>query len=83
MISAREFVLLTHFNMTPAGVIYVVGFNSNRDDLAPETKGIVRGSVPYGGWRLEPLDGGTKCRMSFMAEINLGGNIPGFVMKPV
>ena len=35
--------MLAHFNITPAGVIYLVGFNANRDDLVPETKGVVRG----------------------------------------
>lgn len=46
IVSARDFILILHFNMTPEGVIYVIAFNSDRNDLVSETKGVIRASVP-------------------------------------
>ena len=44
--SARDFILILHFNMTQECVIYVIAFNSDRNDLVSETKGVIRASVP-------------------------------------
>lgn len=46
IVSARDFILILHFNMTQEGVIYVIAFNSDRNDLVSETKGVIRASVP-------------------------------------
>lgn len=68
--------------MTPEGVVYVLAFDAGRPDLVPETKGIVRANVPVGGWKIEPLEGDPrKSRTTYMAEVDLKGSIPGFVIK--
>jgi hypothetical protein len=46
IVSARDFVLIVHFNITPEGVIYFLAFDAGRSDLVPETKNPVRASVP-------------------------------------
>jgi len=46
IVSARDFVLIMHCNVKPDGTIYVLAFDSGRNDLYPETKGVIRGSVP-------------------------------------
>jgi len=68
-----------------------MAFDAERNDLVPETKGIVRGSVSVssitklyqlGGWKLEPVEGEpNKTRCSYQVELDLKGNIPGFVIK--
>lgn len=57
VVSARDFILIAHYNMMPDGSIYVIVLDANRDDLEPETKGVVRASVPIGGWKFEPVPG--------------------------
>lgn len=82
IVGPRDFVLILHFNKTPDGVIYALVQESGRHDLWPESKGIVRGVLPFGGWRLEPMPGDpsrTKC--DYIAEINLKGSMPSFIMK--
>lgn len=82
VVSPREFVLVVHFNLTREGAIYIIVTNANRDDLQPETKGIVRGSVPIGGWKFEPVEGNpNQSRCTYLAEVDLKGSIPGFVLK--
>jgi hypothetical protein len=68
--------------MTPEGVIYACVTESGLNHLVPETKGIVRACLPMGAWRLEPIKGEkekTKC--DYIAEIDLKGNMPSWVMK--
>ena len=82
MVGPRDFVLVLHFNMSPQGIIYALVMESERGDLVPEKKGTVRGLLPLGGWRLEPLPGyPARTRCDYYAEIDLKGNIPGFIMK--
>jgi len=45
-VSARDFVLILHYNKTPEGIIYVLAFDTGRPDLVPEVKNVVRASVP-------------------------------------
>ncbi len=82
IVDPRDFVLILHFNKTPSGVLYALAMHADRDELIPESKGIVRGILYMGGWRLEPLDENrTKCE--YIAEIDIKLNIPGFIMKQV
>ena len=37
------------------GTIYALVFSIDRDELAPPTKGVVRGFLHIGGWKLQPL----------------------------
>ena len=60
----------------------MLALDANTPGLVPEQKSVIRASAPIGGWRLEPLEGDpTKTKASYMIELDLKGNIPGFVMK--
>ena len=87
VVGARDLVLIIHFNRTPEGIVYALVMDAARNDLVPETKGIVRGYLPIGGWRLEalpPLPGiPERTRCDYLAEIDIKGNIPGWLMKVV
>jgi hypothetical protein len=45
-VSARDFILILHYNKTPEGIIYVLAFDTGRPDMLPEVKNVVRASVP-------------------------------------
>ena len=52
------------------------------EDDMPEEPGCVRMKVPIGGVIFKPLkDDSTKCEMIYMVEADLGGNIPGWILK--
>ena len=58
----------------------LIVYSIPRDDLSPVEKNIVRGFITIGGWLLEPIDTDkTKC--TYLAEADLKGSIPGFVIK--
>ena len=59
--------------------IYMVAYGE--EDM-PEEPGCVRMTVPVGGAIFKPLkDDKNKCEMMFLVEADLGGNIPGWVVK--
>jgi hypothetical protein len=45
-VSARDFVLIVHYNMLEDGTIILLAFDAGRNELVPETKSVVRASVP-------------------------------------
>lgn len=55
IVEPRDFVLVLHFNMTQDGVIYALVMESGKGDLVPPSKGITRGILTLGGWKLVPL----------------------------
>ena len=82
IVGPRDFVLMLHFNMTAEGVIYAIVTESGLNHLVPETKSIVRGVLPMGGWKLEPLkEDPSRTRCDYIAEIDLKGNMPGWIMS--
>jgi hypothetical protein len=82
VVGPRDFVLIMHFNMTPEGTIYAIVTESGLGHLVPESKNIVRGYLPMGGWKFEPLKGdSSKTLCSYIAEIDLKGQMPGFMIK--
>jgi peptidyl-tRNA hydrolase len=82
VVGPRDFVLVLHANQTPDGVIYAIVQDAGRNDLRPETKGIVRGYLPMGAWKLSPLpEDKNKTLCEYIAEIDLKGNMPAFIMK--
>jgi len=87
VVGARDFVVIIHFNKTPEGVIYAIVLDAGRNDLVPETKGTVRGYLPIAGWRLEALPPQPgiphRTKVDYLAEIDIKGNIPAFLMKVV
>jgi hypothetical protein len=63
------------------GSIYALVFSIDRDDLHPPEKGIVRGWLQLGGWKLTPLpDNPNKTIATYQTEIDMKGSIPSFVM---
>jgi hypothetical protein len=75
-------VLCLHFNKSEKGTIYVCVFSVDKNELKPESKGIVRATVVMGGWVLEPLpDNPSKTQTTYFSEVDLKGSIPGFVVK--
>ncbi|MGH8686019.1 MAG: SRPBCC family protein [Nitrosospira sp.] len=52
---------------------------SARPDAQPEVKGVVRIRLSEGSWFAEPLDGGTRTRLTYTLLTNPGGLIPVFV----
>ena len=82
VVGPRDFVLMLHFNMTPEGVIYAIVAESGLGHLVPESKNVVRGLLPMGGWKLAPIEGDpSRTRCDYIAEIDLKGNMPGFIMS--
>jgi len=68
--------------MTPDGTIYAMVTESGLGHMVPETKGIVRGYLPMGAWKLEPVKGDpSRTLCSYIAEIDLKGNMPAFMIK--
>jgi len=39
--------------VTKEGIVYIIGFTDEREDLVPLQEGLVRGGLPIGGWKLE------------------------------
>lgn len=82
IVQPRDFVLVLHANKTPEGTIYAIVRHANRDDMVPTEKGVTRGALPLGGWMLEPVKGDpSKTKCYYIAEIDLKGSVPGFIMK--
>lgn len=63
------------------GTIYALVFSIDRDELAPPTKGVVRGFLHIGGWKLQPLpEDPNRTLATYQVELDMKGSIPGFVM---
>ena len=58
----------------------MLAFDAGKPGLVPEDKGAIRASVAFGGWKLEPI-GPNKTMCTQIAEIDLKGNIPGWIIK--
>ncbi len=46
IVSARDFVIILHFNISSDGTMFCLAFDANNKDLVPEIKGLVRASIP-------------------------------------
>jgi len=64
------------------GRIYSLG-KSVVDPKYPEVKGKVRANLKMNGWFLEPLPDRNATKATYITEIELGGWIPGNVLKLV
>lgn len=47
----------------------------------PEREGVVRMPLNTGTWRVEPVDGGTRCRLTYQVLVKPGGWIPDWLVK--
>ncbi|CDW82258.1 star-related lipid transfer protein 4 [Stylonychia lemnae] len=81
IVSARDFMFILHLNKMPNGTIYAIVFSIDADHIRPQQKGIVRGWLQLGGWKLEPLaDDPNKTFATYQTEIDMRGSVPQFVM---
>ena len=46
IVKSRDFVMILHFNITPTGIIHIIGMSIDREDLYPLNKDTVRGWIP-------------------------------------
>lgn len=56
-----------------AGGGYLVACRSVDAKEAPVRKGVVRGRVLTSGWRVDPLSEGCRTRLTFVAQVDIGG----------
>jgi len=80
--SARDMVLIVVNEFIDDGRIYSLG-KSVVDPKHPEVKGKVRANLKMSGWLMEPLPDRVATKATYITEIELGGWIPGNVLKMV
>jgi hypothetical protein len=77
VISGRDVILILNFTVDENGIVYIVGFSEDRDDLVPPNPNYVRAALPIGGWKLEPLNSSPgKIIVTYCVETDPRGNIP-------
>ena len=59
------------------------GYSTGESVGVAPVKGRVRADLTIGGWHLKPIDGGRRTEATYLASLDLKGNIPGFVVKQV
>jgi hypothetical protein len=78
--SSRDMLVLIMNEFVEDGRIYSMG-RSVVDPRHPEVKGKVRATLKITGWFLEPLPDRVGTRVTYITEIDLGGWIPGNILK--
>lgn len=79
-VSERDYPL--KFRMTRGTLANNGAFKTEwtaRPEVQPEVDGVVRVKLNEGSWFAEPLDGGTRTRLTYTLLMNPGGLIPAFV----
>ena len=80
IVASRDFFLILHMHQATDGTITVIVCNHVDSKLCPEVKGCVRGTLHIASWKLHP-DGNGGCNATYLAEVDLGGNIPPWIIK--
>jgi adenine C2-methylase RlmN of 23S rRNA A2503 and tRNA A37 len=80
-VSPREFVVTSHHDILPSGVISVVAYgDEQRQHLMPLNKEAIRGSLHVAGWSLTPKpNNSTECVL--MTEVDIKGMLPQKILK--
>ena len=81
IVSARDVIIIVNFLMTEDGVIYIIAYSDEREDLVPVQPDIVRAGLPIGGWKIQETQPG-RVKLTYFVEVDTRGNIPTFVMTP-
>jgi len=79
IVSARDFIVLLTMNQLEDGSLLLVVASVDKNEMMPETKGVVRGFLEIGGWLLKPIEDGTKTECTYLTEVDLKGSIPSSV----
>lgn len=81
-VSERDYPLkvrMTHGMLSNGGVFKIEW--TALPEAEPEIEGVVRVKLNVGSWREEPLEGGTRTRLTYTLLTNPGGLIPVFVVN--
>lgn len=82
VISGRDVILILNFTVNEDGIVYIVVFSDEREDLVPLHPNYVRAGLPIGGWKLEPLkDQSNKIKITYIVEMDSRGNVPQFLLS--
>ena len=82
VISGRDIILILYFTVDESGVVYIVVYSVEREDLVPHHPNYVRAALPIGGWKLEPLkESPGKIRITYCVEMDVRGNLPQFLLS--
>jgi len=79
VVSGRDVILILKFTVDKNGVVYIIVFSIEREDLVPLHPNYVRAALPIGGYKLEPIADG-KIRVTYCVEMDAKGNIPQFLL---
>jgi len=80
--SSRDLVILVVNEFVDDGTVYSLG-KSVVDPKCPEVKGKVRAVMEVMGWYFEPLPDRVGTKVTYITQIDLGGWVPGSVLKLV
>jgi hypothetical protein len=82
VISGRDVILVLYFTVDENGIVYVVVYSVEREDLVPIHPNYVRAALPIGGWKLEPrVDKPGKICITYCVEMDVKGNLPQFLLS--
>ena len=81
-VSERDYSLkvTTTHGMPSNGGVFKIEWTAI-PEAQPEIEGVVRVKLNIGSWREEPLEGGTRTRLTYTLLTNPGGLIPDFVVN--
>jgi hypothetical protein len=79
MIDDRDFTL--HVTWGDEGAVAWMRFVAQSGLGPPPVKGVVRVTQHEGGWRLEPVDGGTSTHAVYRFYLDLAGSFPAWMGK--
>ena len=81
VVSARDIIGITHTVVREDGSMGIFVYStSHPDEPEPEPK-VVRAEMLVAGWKLEPIEGGSKTKVINFAINDYRGNVPKFVLN--
>jgi len=77
VVSGRDIIMILNFTVNEEGVIYIVCFSDEREDLVPLQPNLVRAGLPIGGWKIQHIDNQPgKIKLTYIVEMDSRGNVP-------
>lgn len=81
IISDRDFVVEATIGQDEASGHLLLQFHSVEDPLAPEHEDRVRGVLHRSGYRMWPIDGGTRTMVIFSVHVDPMGDVPAWIVN--
>jgi hypothetical protein len=78
IVSGRDVIIVLYFTVNDSGIVHIVCFSDEREDLVPQQPNLVRAGLPIGGWKLEPITE-RQIKVTYIIEMDSRGNIPKFL----